>query len=625
MRIGPSKVLGSYFDLPKKAPRTRSDFQIYSDAQLHAAKTLRSKEIIASNQIKLCVGIDDSVTESLRLSKEGGELNRRLLRDREEYAVRHSQVEAAARDVYNGVGIEAIELLQTATFRSLWPFILVFSCYEFTSHRRNFQHGHCLYLMVTVTSKSAWNSAQVLHGLLSDLVRTKGGEGLLLVVIQEVSRCGQVNDGPPRLLESSRGRYLPRNLDYHVRPPMGSSVGPTSSGTSGTIGGYVTTQTGAVYAVTASHAVGEPFELVVSPSTVDLAGCYRQAQAKEELALQELDINLRSIGSAKKETLDSRRRWEIAQEELLVFSDFGKRASPLVSQLGVVSTKTQGAFYASHEGAITKTHLDLALIECLSPRIGFNTIPCVQPNSSTVVIEVNTARSPLPGEPVLKNGLRAVLGYFEKEIVTLRDGSTTEVQPRIIQNWCITSRRRRGIDDDVIFAAPGDSGAWILAEPSMPSENDHGGIVTTHTPVLGAIMHEFLSVEGIDLIMFQPWEIMAEGFKQLLGEECVPLLPLSNQIALLREQQINSDGCGVCLRESSVGHYMDQCPERFRAEDNRSFFVKGENGVRRLYDPEPLIKRRRLSRIPTGVPRFDEPEPRSNHSDEESEEDLYTL
>lgn len=611
VKIGPSKLLSAYLDLPAKGPRSRRDFEVYNDGQFEAAETLHSKEIFAGNRIKLCVGVDPAVTEALRLSKEGGELNRRLLRDREEYLTKHPYEEIIARRVYEQVQDQVIDLLRMQDFHCLWPFAMAFSCYEFTSHRRNFQHGHCLYLMVTVPSQESWNSVETLHRLLVDIVRCKDPAYPLHVIIQEISQHGQLNDGRPRLLESQRGRSLPRNIDYHVRPPMGSSIGPPTTGISGTIGGYVTTQSGKVYAVTASHTVGDQHEVVVSPSTVDLDACYRQARAKEELALQELEFHLRSVGPSCKETFESRRRWEIAQEELFVFADAGKATGP-ICQFGTVHKKSQGAFYVSHEGTTIKTYLDLALVECHGPRTGFNTIPCTLWNGSSAVYEVNAARSPLHGERVVKNGRStglthgnilsalAVVGYFEPELVTVVwSGMTASVQPRIIKNWCITSNRCN--PEDNIFAGPGDSGAWVLSEPQVSGERQGPEVLASQIPVVGAVLHGFVSVEGVDLVMFQPWECMAEGFKQLAGEECVPCLPLSNNISLFREMQGIINGCGVCLQESQVNHHIDQCPERFQAEGSRAHFVRTNGGVRRLEQTEDLNARHRLQRLP-GVP-----------------------
>ncbi|KAK6534285.1 hypothetical protein TWF281_005613 [Arthrobotrys megalospora] len=608
VKIGPSKVLSAYLDLPTKVTRSRRDFEVYSDGQFDAAETLHAKEIFAGNRIKLCVGVNPAVTEALRLSKEGGELNRRLLRDREEYLARHPYEEIVARRVYEQVQDQVILLLQRQSFHCLWPFAMAFSCYEFTSHRRNFQHGHCLYLMLTVPSQETWGSVDTLHRLLVDIVRSKDPTYSLHVIIQEISQHGQLNDERPRLLESQRGRSLPRNIDYHVRPPMGSSIGPPTAGLSGTIGGYVTTHSGKVYAVTASHTVGDQHEAVVSPSTVDLDTCYRQARAKEELALQELEFNLRSVGPNCRETFEARRRWEIAQEELLVFADVGKATGP-VCQFGTVHKKSQGAFYVSHEGTTIKTYLDLALVECHGPRIGFNTIPCTLRNGSSAVYEVNAARSPLHGERVVKNGrstglthgnilsVLAVVGYFEPELVTVVwSGMTASVEPRIIRNWCITSNRCS--PEDNIFAGPGDSGAWVLSEPQISGEGLGPEVLTTHTPVVGAVLHGFVSVEGIDLVMFQPWECMAEGFKQLAGEECVPFLPLSNHISLFREFQGTANGCGICLQEGDVNHHIDQCPERFKAEGSRSRFVRANEGVRVLGKTEDLNARHRLRKLP---------------------------
>ncbi|KAK6363289.1 hypothetical protein TWF730_000729 [Orbilia blumenaviensis] len=611
VKIGPSKDLSAYLDLPVKNPRSRRDFEVYNDGQFAAAETLHAKEIFAGNQIKLCVGVDPTVTESLRLSKEGGNLNRRLLRNREEYLARHPYEELVARRVYEQVQDTVVDLIQKRDFHCLWPFAMVFSCYEFTSHRRNFQHGHCLYLMVTVPSQDTWITVEQLHRLLIDIVRSKDPAYSLHVVIQEISRHDQLADDRLRLLESQRGRSLPRNADYHARPPMGSSLGPPNSGLSGTIGGYVTTLTGKVYAVTASHTVGGQNEAVVSPSTADLHTCYRQARAKEELALQELEFHLRTIGPQCKETFESRRRWEMAQEELLVFADAGNATGP-ICQFGTVHKKSQGAFYVSHEGTTIKTYLDLALVECHVSRIGFNTIPCTLWNGSSAVYEVNAARSPLHGERVIKNGrstglthgnilsVLAVVGFFEPELVTVVwSGMTASVEPRIIRNWCITSNRCNL--EDNIFAGPGDSGAWVLSEPQISGEHDGPEVLVTHTPVVGAILHGFVSVEGVDLVMFQPWECMAEGFKQLAGEECVPFLPLSTHLSLLRDFQGTSKGCGICLKKGEVNHHIDQCPERFEAEGSREFFVKTNEGIRVLSGAESSNARRRLRGLP-GVP-----------------------
>ncbi|KAF3901998.1 hypothetical protein AA313_de0200478 [Arthrobotrys entomopaga] len=402
-KIGTSKVLGSYFDLPAKGVQSEPTFRVYNDAQLQAAKVLHEKEIFAGNQIKLCVGVDASVTDLLRLSKESGELNRRLLRDREDCLARHPREEAEAREVYDKVKTNTIELLRSPEFHALWPFVFVFSCYEFTSHRRNFQHGHCLYLMVTVASQQALELVDNLHKLLSSIVSRTGREGVLHVVVQEIDNQQALSDGPPRLLESNRGPGLPRNIDYQSRPHMGSSVGPVDSGMSCTIGGYVTTRHGSIYALTASHAVGEPGDGIVSPSTLDLRACFRQARGKEEIALQELEYNLRTIGQAHPQTLDSRRRWEILQEELLALTN--KHGSvPSNAHFGVVARKCDGAFYTQIDGMISKTQVDFALIECTGSRLGFNMIPYVLRDGTTSVVEVNTARSPVPGEPVIKNG-----------------------------------------------------------------------------------------------------------------------------------------------------------------------------------------------------------------------------
>ncbi|KAK6509517.1 hypothetical protein TWF481_004257 [Arthrobotrys musiformis] len=619
VKIGPSKLLGAYLDLPAKGPRSRRDFEVYNDGQFDAAETLHSKEIFAGNHIKLCVGVDPAITEALRLSKEGGELNWRLLRDREEYLTRHPYEEIVARRVYEQVQDQVVDLLQRREFHCLWPFAMVFSCYEFTSHRRNFQHGHCLYLMVTVPSQEAWGSVEVLHNLLVDTVRGKDPTSSLHVIIQEISQHGHLSGREPygqlRLIESLRGRSLPQNIGYHARPPMGSSIGPFTAGISGTIGGYVTTQSGKVYAVTASHAVGDQHDAVVSPSTVDLDACYRKARAKEELALQELEFHLRSLGPSCKETLESRRRWEMAQEELLVFADAGKATGP-ICQFGTVHKKSQGAFYVSHEGTTIKTYLDLALVECCGPRIGFNTIPCTLWNGSSTVYEVNAARSPIHGERVVKNGrstglthgnvlsVLAVVGYFEPELVTVVwSGMTAAVEPRIIKNWCITSNRCS--PEDNIFAGPGDSGAWVLPEPQISGERYGPEVLVTQTPVIGAVLHGFLSVEGVDLVMFQPWECMAEGFKQLAGEECVPFLPLSNHISLLREFQGTANGCGICLQDGGVNHHIDQCPERFQPEGSRTLFVKTNDGIRILDQTEDPNTRNRLQTLP-GVPTITE-------------------
>ncbi|KAF3201993.1 hypothetical protein TWF679_011122 [Orbilia oligospora] len=610
-KIGPSKLLSAYLDLPAEGPRSRRDFEVYNDGQFDAAETLHSKEIFAGNQIKLCVGVDPAVTEALRLSKEDGELNRRLLRDREEYLTRHPGEENVARSVYKQVEDQVIDLLQKQDFHCLWPFAMVFSCYEFTSHRRNFQHGHCLYLMVTVPSQESWNSVETLRKLVIDLIRCKGPAYPLHVIIQEISQHGMLSDGRPRILESQRGRCLPKNIDYHVRPPMGSSIGPPGADLSGTIGGYVTTQSGKVYAVTASHTVGDQHEAVVSPSTVDLDTCYMQASAKEQLALQELEFHLRSIGPNCKETFDSRRKWEIAQEELLVFADAGKAAGP-VCEFGTVHKKSQGALYVSHEGTTIKSYLDLALVECHGLRTGFNTVPCTLWNGSSAVYEVNAARSPLHGERVVKNGRStglthgnilselAVVGYFETELVTVVwSGVTASVEPRIIKNWCITSSRRTR--EDNIFAGPGDSGAWVLSEPQVSGERHGPEVLVSQIPVLGAVLHGFVSVEGVDLVMFQPWEFMAEGFEQLTGEECVPCLPLSDNIALFRELQGTVNGCGVCLQEGQVDHSIDQCPERFQPEGSRALFVRTNGGVRVLDQAEDSnhhYRPHKLSRVP---------------------------
>ncbi|KAK6516799.1 hypothetical protein TWF506_006685 [Arthrobotrys conoides] len=606
VKIGPSKLLSAYLDLPAEGPRSRRDFEVYSDGQFHAAETLHSKEIFAGNQIKLCVGVDPAVTEALRLSKEDGELNRRLLRDREKYLTRHPNEENVARSVYRQVEGQVTDLLQKQDFHCLWPFAMVFSCYEFTSHRRNFQHGHCLYLMVTVPSQESWSSVETLHKLVVDMVRCKNPKYPLHVIIQEISQQGLLNDGRPRLLESQRGRSLPRNIDYHVRPPMGSSIGPPTAGLSGTIGGYVTTQSGKVYAVTASHTVGNQHEAVVSPSTVDLDTCYMQASAKEQLALQELEFHLRTIGPNCKETFDSRRKWEIAQEELLVFADAGKATGP-VCEFGTIHKKSQGAFYVSHAGTTIKSYLDLALVECYGLRTGFNTIACTLWNGTSAVYEVNAARSPIHGERVVKNGRStglthgsilselAVVGYFEPELVTvLWSGMTASVEPRIIKNWCITSNRRTL--EDNIFAGPGDSGAWVLSEPHISAEQPGPEVLLSQTPVVGAVLHGFVSVEGVDLVMFQPWEFMAEGFGQLTGEECVPCLPLSDNIALFREFQGTLNGCGICLQEGQVNHYINQCPERFEPEGSRTLFVKTNGGVRILDEAEDMNARYRLQK-----------------------------
>ncbi|KAK6528689.1 hypothetical protein TWF694_003932 [Orbilia ellipsospora] len=606
-KIGPSKILGSYFDLPAKDVQSESAFSVYSDAQFEAAKILHEKEISTGNQIKLCVGVDASVTELLRLSKESGELNRRLLRDREDCLARHPREEAEAREVYNKVKTNVVELLGTPEFNALWPFVFVFSCYEFTSHRRNFQHGHCLYLMVTVTSQQAWELVDNLHKLLSSVVGRVSREGVLHIVVQEIDSQRPLHDGPPRLLESNKGPCLPRNIEYHSRPYMGSSIGPVDSGMSCTVGGYVTTQNGSIYALTASHAVGEPGESVVSPSVFDLRACFRQGHAKEEIALQELEYNLRTIGQAHSQTLDSRRRWEILQEELLALTD--KNGSvPSSAHFGVVAKKCDGAFYTQIDGMISKTQVDFALIQCNGPRLGFNMIPYVLPNGTTGTIEVNTARSPIPGEPIIKNGrttgltfgnvlaVHAVCGFFEPdEVTTLEQGDIVRVQPHILQNWCITGRRKTGTDG--LFAAPGDSGAWILAEPPAPQAIDNGPVLTTHTPVLGALMHGFISKEGVDLIMFQPWEVIGEGFKNLMGEDCAPCLPLSDQIDLFREKQGLSSGCGICLQQNDIHHHIDHCPERFVLEGNRSFFVRGKDGIRVLAGFEPISHRNRLHQV----------------------------
>ncbi|KAK6341057.1 hypothetical protein TWF696_009366 [Orbilia brochopaga] len=622
VKIGPSKALAPFFNLPPAKPlRTRRDFELYSDPQLDAAAVLHAKETLAGNRIKLCVGLDPAVTDRLRRSKQSGKLNHRLLREREDYLVRHPAEEQAARDVYERVRVEVVELLQTRYFHILWPFVLVFSCFEFTGHRRNFQHGHCLYLMVTGSSLAAQNCRETLHKLVSDIIRRKEGAAVLQLVIQEIdsSVSGQLgDDGSIRLLESNKGCHVPRNVDYHPRPPMGSSIGPADHGVSGTIGGYVTTQRGSVYAVTASHTVGVPGESIVSPSTVDLDGCYRQARAKEEIVLQELDYNLRSLGSSCRESLESRRRWEIMQEELLAIS--GAYAKPgtgtktgAISGFGHVFRKSEGAYYTLHDGATIKSYLDLALIECPSSRVGFNTIPCVRSRGSTTVVEVNAARSPIPGERVLKNGRStgltygnvlstlAVVGYFDKELVkAVGTEEIGEVRPQILQNWCITGRP--SASQDGVFAGPGDSGAWILSEPPMPPDEKSYNVLTAQTPVIGAIIHGFLSVEGIDLVMFQPWEYMAAGFRQLLGEDCVPLLPLSNHISLLRDQKGLRDGCGICLQEGGLDHYIDECPERFWPEGCRSRFIRELDGIRPLREGEVSTDWRRLHQIPIPAP-----------------------
>ncbi|EPS45231.1 hypothetical protein H072_778 [Dactylellina haptotyla CBS 200.50] len=599
-KIGPSKVLSSYFDLPSIASQPRSDFRVYSDAQFGAATTLYSKEILAGNQIKLCVGVDASVTEALRLSKEGGELNRRLLREREAYLTRHPQEETKARGVYQKIKTEVIELLQGSDFNCLWPFVFVFSCYEFTSHRRDFQHGHCLFLMLTAPYLAAWGAVEKLQRLLVHTVQREGGEHVLDIVIQEIDHCRQMNDAQPRILESDRGQNLPRNIDYCDRPHMGSSMGPSSSASSCTVGGYVTTQSGVVYAVTVGHGVGEQGATVVAPSTVDTRHCFSHARAKEEIALQELDLNLRTVGPAHPQTLDSRRRWEMLQEQLLSLSSTCVSFVPPL-EYGTVYKKFQGALYTQNENLLLKTHLDVALIECNQPRLGFNMIPCVRPDGSTTVVEVNTSRSPIPGEPVIKSGrttgltygnvlaAHAVTGFYDVDQVTdFGTGKTIEVKPQIIHSWCLTSRN--GTDYNGVFAAPGDSGAWILADPLMPQEMGCDIILTTQTPVLGALIHGYISKEGVDLIMFQPWEIMAEGIKNMLGEECAPFLPLSDQIALSRAEEGPPTSCGICLRSEGVAHYIDQCPERFIAEDDRSRFspTLGPDTEIILYAPEKV-------------------------------------
>ncbi|KAF3921471.1 hypothetical protein ABW21_db0206692 [Orbilia brochopaga] len=605
IKIGPSKALAPYFNLPAKPVRTRREFELYTDPQLNAADALHAKETQAGNRIKLCVGVDPAPTDRLRRSKQPSKLNRRLLREREEYLVKHPVDEQDARSVYERVRVEVIELLETRFFQDLWPFVLVFSCFEFTGHRRNFHHGHCLYLMVTVPSEADQSCLEILRKLVLDIVRRKEGAEVLQVVIQEIasSASGRLNDDDSiRLLESNKGRHVPRNLDYHARPPMGSSIGPAAHGVSGTLGGYVTTQNGSVYAVTASHAVGHAGESVVSPSTVDLDGCYRQARAKEEIVLQEFDFNLRSLGPSCRESLESRRSWEIVQEEVLALSGAymtHENGTGTVSSFGNVYQRSEGAFYTSYDGATIKSYLDLALVECHSTRIGFNMIPCARPHGSTTVLEVNAARSPVPGERVLKNG--PVVGYFEKEtIATVGGGPTGEVHPQILANWCIISRP--SVNEDSVFASPGDSGAWILSEPPMPPNEGSHSVLTAQSPVIGAIIHGFLSVEGVDLVMFQPWESMAAGFRQLLGQECVPLLPLSNHISLMRDQQGIAGGCGICLREGEVDHYINECPERFLAEGSRSRFIREMNGIRPLQDGEVTTDWRRLHQIPIPAP-----------------------
>jgi hypothetical protein len=117
---------------------------------------------------------------------------------------------------------------------------------------------------------------------------------------------------------------------------------------------------------------------------------------------------------------------------------------------------------------------------------------------------------------------------------------------------------------------PGDSGAWVLAQPLMPpAESATSNLGVRNTPVLGSVLHGFVSAEGVDLIMFQPWEYIAHAFHSITGERCAPLRPLSNELAELRFRNRFSPGCGVCLN-ADPNHFIENCPERFTPEHQRS-------------------------------------------------------
>ncbi|KAF3941226.1 hypothetical protein ABW19_dt0206186 [Dactylella cylindrospora] len=571
-KIQPSVPLANCLNLPK--PGVGPSFQVYGGDQTIARQFLDEKELVDGNRIKLCVGVDQSVTKSLRLSKEDVVRNRALLKEREEYTLRHTEQERLSWSIYEKVREIAIKMLNQPENYVVWPFVMVYSCYEFTSMRRDFQHGHCLYLMLSLKSSESEDAMRKLRRSLTVAINTYGGKGILDLIIHEISHWGPLNDSP-RLLESNQGRHLPRNFDYHVRPPMGSSIGPAENGVCGTLGGYVVSKSG-VFALTASHAVGKVGQSVVSPSTVDLGNCYRHARVKEELCLHDLDINIRTIGEST-ETVDSRRRWELAQEELLTYENL-RTTSGLSSHFGTVVRAVEAtSLHGMYEGYEAKTYVDLAVISCDASREGFNIIPCVEADGRSTLVEVSGARSPIYGEPVIKNSrssglthgrvlsVLAWVGVFEEEVVVSSgNGNQTRVVPKVITNWCITSDFSCG--NSSIFAEPGDSGAWVLAKPSVDDSPEDFRM--RKTPVIGSIMHGFTSADGIDLVMFQPWESVARVFQLLLGESCVPALPLSYRYQQLRDTQGNST-CAICLRKQTASHFIEDCPERFVLDRNR--------------------------------------------------------
>src|SRR5207253_1491516 len=87
---------------------------------------------------------------NLRANKLDVEYNRKILDDREAYAVRHAEFESDARYIYQQVRDIVLQEMKHPSLETAWPFVMVFSCYEYTNHRKHFAHGHCLYMMISL-------------------------------------------------------------------------------------------------------------------------------------------------------------------------------------------------------------------------------------------------------------------------------------------------------------------------------------------------------------------------------------------------------------------------------------------------------------------------------------------
>ena len=83
------------------------------------------------------------------------------------------------------------------------------------------------------------------------------------------------------------------------------------------------------------------------------------------------------------------------------------------------------------------------------------------------------------------------------------------------------------------------------------------------TPVIGAIHSGYQSADGVDLTMFQPWQLIAACVRELTGVDCLPSAAETEVLQQLREMQGIGPACGICGQVDGLEHYLNQCPARF--------------------------------------------------------------